>query len=224
MQQLTLFDESAPTDEFTNDDYETPDHIAKAMCGLVLPSDHRILEPFAGTGQIAKFIPGDRHLVCNEIKPSRCKKGAKTVRADYWLNENFFADEFLPDCFDLIISNPPFSLCLEAIERSLSLLNQNNPTSRILFLMPLDWNCSKSRAQRWSELDAHIHHVYRIPERIDYLINGKPCSRTPKKLSNGKDMINPLTRKPKMMSGRQCYDAVFDIRLGRENPSTTYLI
>ena len=104
-----------------------------------------------------------------------------------------------------------------------ALLNPDNPTARLLFLMPLDWNCAQSRAKVWDKLDAHIHHVYRIPKRVDYLINGVPCSKTPKKLDNGKDMINALSRKPKMMSGRQCYDAVFDIRLGKENPSTTFL-
>ena len=221
MQQLTLFDTQQVSEDFTSDDYGTPDHIAKAIAGLILPTDGTILEPFAGTGQIAKYIPGGRYLVCNEIKSSRCKQGAKKVKANFWLNEDFFADAFVEDCFDLIVSNPPFSLCLEAIARSLTLLNSNNPNSRILFLMPLDWNCSKARAEQFNNLDAHIHHVYRIPERIDYLMNGIPCSRT-QKVKDGVPVFKP-SGKPEMMSGRQCYDAVFDIRPGKTEASTTYL-
>ena len=31
MQQLTLFDTQQVSEDFTSDDYETPDHIAKAI-------------------------------------------------------------------------------------------------------------------------------------------------------------------------------------------------
>lgn len=205
---------------FTNDDYETPDYIASAMANLILPGDKNILEPFAGTGQIVKHLPGDRFIDAVEIKRSRY---LQLKNCCFTYNGSFFEFDHHND-YDLIITNPPFSLCIEAIAHSLKLLNSDNPTARLLFLMPLDWNCAQSRAKVWDELDAHIHHVYRIPKRVDYLINGVPCSKTPKKLDNGKDMINAITRKPKMMSGRQCYDAVFDIRAGKENPSTTFLI
>ena len=221
MNQLSL---SQSVEEFTNDDYETPDKEAQAIASLVLPTDKYILEPFAGSGQIAKYLPSYAAEVnCIEIKKSRFTQGKENYPNCNWFNESFF-DIYLLHYYDLVITNPPFSLCVEAIAHSLKLLNPDNPTARLLFLMPLDWNCAQSRAKVWDKLDAHIHHVYRIPKRVDYLINGVPCSKTPKKLDNGKDMINALSRKPKMMSGRQCYDAVFDIRVGKENPSTTFLI
>ena len=220
MNQLSL---SQSVEDFTNDDYETPDKEAQAIASLVLPTDKYILEPFAGTGQIVKYLPSYAAEVnCIEIKKSRFTQGKENYPNCNWFNESFFNIYLLH--YDLIITNPPFSLCVEAIAHSLKLLNPDNPTARLLFLMPLDWNCAQSRAKVWDKLDAHIHHVYRIPKRVDYLINGVPCSKTPKKLDNGKDMINALSRKPKMMSGRQCYDAVFDIRVGKENPSTTFLI
>jgi hypothetical protein len=229
MQQLTLFNTRQSSEEFTPDDYETPDYIAKAICDLVLPTDICILEPFAGTGQIAQHLPKKTiNVYCNEIKKVRVDAANKIdnhiwYRGDYFSpRSNISKDILLHEItFDLIVSNPPFSLCLEAIAHSLTLLNSSNPTSRILFLMPLDWNCSKSRAQRWDELDAHIHHVYRIPERIDYLMNGKPCSRT-QKAKDGVPVFKP-SGKPEMMSGRQCYDAVFDIRLGKKSGATSYL-
>ena len=220
MNQLSL---SQSVEEFTNDDYETPNELAIALASLTLRTDKHILEPFAGSGQIANYLPCYAAQVdCVEIKKTRFTQGQSNHSNCNWFNKSFF-DVDLFCYYDLVITNPPFSLCVEANAHSLKLLNPDNPTARLLFLMPLDWNCAQSRAKVWNELDAHIHHVYRIPKRVDYLINGVPCSKTPKKLSDGKDMINALSRKPKMMSGRQCYDAVFDIRLGKENPSTTFL-
>jgi hypothetical protein len=225
MNQMTLdIDHEKPVklEEFTNDDYETPDAIAQAIANLVLPTEKYILEPFAGTGQIVKYLPSDRIIDVVEIKRSRYLQLIQLKNHCFTYNGSFFEFQH-GGYYDLIITNPPFSLCIESINYSLEFLNPDNPDARLLFLMPLDWNCAQSRAKVWNELDAHIHHVYRIPKRVDYLINGVPCSKTPKKLDNGKDMINPLSRKPIMMSGRQCYDAVFDIRLGKENPSTTFL-
>jgi len=222
MSQLELFNPSPASDDFTPDDYETPDRIARSMANLVIPTDKFILEPFAGTGQIAKFLPSDRDVTCNEIKRSRFNQGANSVTNGKWFNEDYFTSSSLLDNhYDLIISNPPFSLCLEAIERSLLLLNSANTEARIIFLMPLDWNCSMARAAIWRQLNTHISHVYRIPERIDYLMNGTPCSRT-QKVKDGIPIFKP-SGKPSRMSGRQCYDAVFEIRPGRENPATSYL-
>jgi hypothetical protein len=76
MEQLELFElPPVVVEEFTNNDYETPEHIAKAIAGLILPSDHYILEPCAGTGQIAKEIDSDKNIDCVEIKLSRFLQG-----------------------------------------------------------------------------------------------------------------------------------------------------
>jgi hypothetical protein len=204
------------TVEFNTDNYETPNHIAKAMASLVLHSDKKILEPCAGNGQIAQFLPDHAH--CNEILLDRYEQlscFAKNVS-----NKDFLLDDF--ETYDLIITNPPFSVCLEFIEKGIYLLNRDNPDARLIFLMPLDWNCAKSRAKIWSSFDAHIHHVYRIPQRVDYLMNGKPCSRT-QKVKNGEPVFS-ASGTPIMMSGRQCYDAVFDIRPGKHTPASSYLL
>lgn len=208
--------------EFTNDDYETPDWLAKAMCNLVKPTDRQILDPFAGTGQIFKYLPtSDRLITCIEIKRSRF---GKIPNLTFGINDSFF-NKFITDSigeYDLIITNPPFSLCVEAIAHALTLLNSDNPESRLLFLMPLDWNCAQSRAKEWNKLDAHIHHVYRIAKRVDYLKEGVPMSQC-QKIKNGIPQFNG-NGEPIFNSGRQCYDAVFDIRPGSQNPSTTFLI
>jgi hypothetical protein len=216
--QLALFQEQVTTGDFTNDDYETPDWLSKAMANLVLLTDKQILEPFAGSGQIAKYLPGDRLVECLEIKYSRCLEGKEKAKSAAWINGCFFND-VLSGCFDLIITNPPFSLCVEAVAKSLRLLN-NSPNSRLLFLMPLDWNCSQGRAKVWESLNAHIRHIYPIADRVDYLKEGIPMSKCQKIIQGVPQFKN---RKPVMNSGRQCYDAVFDIRLGKQNSASTLI-
>ena len=65
---------STTDDSFTNDDYETPDKEAQAMCKWVLRTDKNILEPFAGSGQIVKHLPSDRLIDVVEIKKTRIEK------------------------------------------------------------------------------------------------------------------------------------------------------
>lgn len=219
MNQLTLFPGVA-TDDFTNDDYETPNWLSKAMANLVLPTDREILEPFAGSGQIAKYLPSDRLVECVEIKYSRFLEGKEKAKTATWINGNFFNDVSSSSYFDLIITNPPFSRCVEAVAKSLELLN-DSPNSRLLFLMPLDWNCSQRRAKAWESLDAHIHHIYPITDRVDYFKDGIPMSKQQKMLNGVPQFKNG---KPVMNSGRQCYDALFDIRLGKNQSSAQTLI
>jgi hypothetical protein len=218
MNQLTLFEQQVICDDFTNDDYETPNWLSKAMANLVLPTDREILEPFAGSGQIAKYLPSDRLIECVEIKYSRFLQGKEKAQTATWVNGNFF-DDVSSSYFDLIITNPPFSLCVEAVHKSLQLLN-DSPNSHLLFLMPLDWNCSQSRAKAWDALDAHIHHVHPVADRVDYLKDGIPMSKQ-QKIVNGVPQFK--SGKPVMNSGRQCYDAVFDIRLGKQNSALTLI-
>jgi hypothetical protein len=192
--------------------------LAKAMANLVLLTDREILEPFAGSGQIAKYLPGDRSVECVEIKYSRFLEGKEKAKSATWVNGNFFSGVSKWGC-DLIISNPPFSLCVEAVAKSLELLN-DSPNSRLLFLMPLDWNCSQGRAKAWESLDAHIHHVYPVADRVDYLKDSIPMSKQQKFIGGVPQFKNG---KPVMNSGRQCYDAIFDIRLGKQNSALTLI-
>ncbi len=150
---------------WTPDDWQTPDAVARAMAQLVTPSDYFILEPAAGTGQIAKYIldPYFQSILCLDINQSRVDKGRYNAPDCTWLVADFLHDEIEPATrFDLIITNPPFSQCVEFIERSLTLLNPDNPQARLIFLLPLDWNCSKARGAHWQRLNAHIHKEYRI--------------------------------------------------------------
>lgn len=220
---------SQSVESFTNDDYETPDKEAQAIASLVLPTDINICEPFAGSGQIVKYLPSDRSIDAVEIKLSRARKilewnDRRNRNLVVWEGMNFFETFTIKGnlrVYDLVITNPPFSLCMEAIAHSLKLLNPDNPTARLLFLIPLDTFSSQARSEKLKSMDAHIHHTHLIPKRVDYLKDGEAMSKCQK----NKDGVPQFDKngKPIMNSGRQCYDAVFDIRLGKENPSTTFL-
>ncbi|WP_193199824.1 hypothetical protein [Nostoc sp. MG11] len=93
------------------------------------------------------------------------------------------------------------------------MLNPNNPSARLLFLMPFDIFQAKSRASAFSKLDAHIHHVYPIVGRVDYLINGVPASQT--YVEKGGKLVR--------RSGRQTCDAIWDIRPSKQGGCTTFI-
>ncbi|MBW4557123.1 MAG: methyltransferase [Trichormus sp. ATA11-4-KO1] len=217
MNNTLLFDkQQLELQNWTNDDWETPDNIAQAMAQLVLPSDEYILEPCAGTGQIAKNIPHSESfsILCLDINKSRVEKGRCNAPDCTWLTSDFLVDEVEPHTeFDLVITNPPFSKCMEFIERSLSLLNHNNKDARLLFLMPSDIFQAKSRARAFNQLNAHIHHVYPIVGRVNYLINGVPASQT--YVEKGGKLVR--------RSGRQTCDAIWDIRPGKSGGCTTFI-
>ncbi|MEH1789712.1 MAG: hypothetical protein V7L23_30180 [Nostoc sp.] len=199
MQQLSLFPEIES--QWCSDDWQTPNEIASLMAKLVKRGDRRILEPSAGKGQIVKYIreQEDREVFCIESNRDRYIYGCSLFRPHHYWSQADFLHDPVPGNFDLIIGNPPFSLCVEFIRRSLLLLNPENSEARILFLLPIDWNCSVERGTAWKKLDAYIHHEYQIMGRVAYLdASGIPQTK------------------------RQIYDAVFDIRPGIGN-AVTYL-
>ncbi|MBE9038176.1 SAM-dependent DNA methyltransferase [aff. Roholtiella sp. LEGE 12411] len=217
------------TTDWTNDDWETPDNIALFMSQLVCKSDRRILEPCSGSGQIIKFLPKHIDLWAIEINYARVWEQIKVGGLMHQLDRtwdiqhyDFLGKACEPDFlkeykewvgFDLVITNPPFSKCMEFIGRSLQMLNFTNPDARLLFLMPSDIFQAKSRSRAFSKLNAHIHHIYPIVGRVDYLINGVPASQTYVE-KNGK-----LVRR----SGRQTCDAIWDIRPGKQGSCTTFI-
>ena len=194
MQQLSLFPEIAT--EWTSDDWQTPNREAAAIASLITPTEICIFDVGAGNGQITKFIPSDRQVYAIERNPLRAERGRQVAPHATWLCEDYLLwNEAI--AFDIIVGNPPFSQALEFLERSLQLIT---PTGRILFLLPIDWNCGIGASTAWKKLDAHIHHEYRCKGRVSYLDR------------NGIKQPN-----------RQVYDAVFDIRSGQNNAAVSYL-
>lgn len=181
-QQTSLFERTYYEADFTPDCWETPDEIAKRIAALVLPCDRLVMEPAAGTGQIAQYLPSGSF--CCEIKPNRVER--LRLKAPHChicpLDFLFLAlnipplSEFieLEQGFDVIITNPPFTLAIEFIDQGLKLLNKDNPNARLLYLLPIDFGCSIKRGTALQALDCHIHHVHWILDRIAYIRDGIP--------------------------------------------------
>lgn len=197
MQQLNLFESEEGSFDWCSDDWETPDWLATAISRFVTPTDRVILEPSAGTGQIAKHLKKfpKQKVYCIEPNRPRYNQGKKIPKTT-WVNFHFQDTKLSAD---LIISNPPFSGIQEFIEHGLSLLKQDNPEARIVFLLPLDWMCPVYIQRWWRNINAHIEACYQIPYRVAYLKNGTPHS------------------------GRMRYDAIFDIRPGKDGGCMKYL-
>jgi hypothetical protein len=172
--------------------WETPDNIARAIANL-LRGGQSICEPCAGSGQIAKAIASlfeekgwEYELTAIEILKERA---AKLEDNRYFsIDANFLEFDFGSDTFDVVVTNPPFDRGLEILEKSLSLLNISG---RCLFLLPIAYFQTQERAKQFAGMGAYIHRIYPIVGRVAYLKNGIP------------------------ESGRQCEDAIFDIRRGK---------
>lgn len=194
MQQLSLFEEDLT--EWTSDDWQTPNREAEAIARLTLSCEQVIIDAGAGRGQITKFLPNDRTIYAVERNRVRVANGEAIAPCAIWINQDYL-EYYPPQKADLVIANPPFSQTLEFIAHSLQLLA---PSGRVLFLLPIDWNCRVGASAEWERLNAHIRHEYRFRRRVNYL--------------NNRGVIE---------GGRQVCDAVFDIRLGREGAAVSYL-
>lgn len=200
VEQLELFNFKPQSNEnFTPDDWETPDPLAQFVASLVTSRDRRILCPGAGRGQIEKFLPNDGRLIhAVEIKRNRYLEGRAIAPQAQWFNDNFITlDPY--HRFDVIPCNPPFSLAMNFIDRGLRWLDPENPESRLLFILPLDHFCSQERGEMMSYLNCHFHDVMPIVGRVGFIREGR------------------------VENGSQRYHAIFDIRPGLK-PSQFNLI
>lgn len=96
-------------DKVSHQFYPTPDRVARAAVEMAqIGPDHRCLEPSAGQGGLADFMPKD-HLVCIEVSKLHCNilqaKGYEVIEADFlaWSSLYNATDN------DRIVMNPPYS-------------------------------------------------------------------------------------------------------------------
>lgn len=87
--------------------YPTPTKLARTAAELAeIGEDDTVLEPSAGQGDLAAFLPKDR-TTCVEISPLHCAvlkaKGFEVIQAD------FIAWSQTARQFDVVVMNPPFS-------------------------------------------------------------------------------------------------------------------
>jgi hypothetical protein len=90
--------------------YPTPESLARIAVELAdIGEDDRVLEPSAGQGGLADFLPKER-TTCIEIAPLNCTvlkaKGHTVIEGDFirWVDQNSCDTKF-----DCVVMNPPFS-------------------------------------------------------------------------------------------------------------------
>ena len=89
--------------------FETPEELAKQMVELAdIKTGMSVLEPSAGHGAIAKFIPKDSEIYLYEIDKEKCKvlnemRYTKISCIDFLSTTNTIGG------FDRIVMNPPFT-------------------------------------------------------------------------------------------------------------------
>lgn len=132
--------------------YPTPPALAEYCVQLAgIEAHHTCLEPSAGHGGIADFMPADQ-TICVEISSLKCQvlgsKGFRVYEADFlkWAANG--------GCFDRIVMNPPFSegRALAHLQAAASLTKTGSRIVAILpsglrnkDVLPEGWSCT------WSE-------------------------------------------------------------------------
>ena len=188
MKQLSLIP-SAPDTWETSDDWETPNDLARRIAGMVKPRDRFIIEPSAGTGQIAQYLPPGAW--CFESNSCRCSIGAENYGQHQWHMCDFLevTNDDLPGIgyADLIIGNPPFSLWTEFLAHALGLIHGGG---RVIFLGPCDQFHKPNELKKLAKWKDRIQAIpHPIVGRVAYL----------------KDGIQ--------VSGRQVYDSIFEVTI-----------
>jgi hypothetical protein len=114
-----------------------------------------VLEPCAGTGAIASVLKDVGFAPwCVEIDQSRwdrCNKIAHCTLQD-WLGEHTVDLKW-----DLILTNPPFSLALEFVIKAISM------ATCTVMLLPLNFMASKEREEFHKAHPSHCHVLRKRP-------------------------------------------------------------
>lgn len=151
-----------------NDYYATPFNATEALlnalneCGEALSSD-TILEPSAGEGHIVKvlkdFYPYNE-IVANDIAYRSSRLGIDVNGGIDFLNYEPHRK------FDTIITNPPFALAQEFIEKALTLTNR-----RVIMFAKIQLLEGDKRRKMFD--NSPLKYVYVFSKRVNPLRNGE---------------------------------------------------
>ncbi len=160
-----------------DDCYETPTWLVEAimpvLVGLLATAVDakplRILEPACSHGRIVRapyhHFPGAR-IDAGDISPEYSTAVADMVQ-DYGFD--FLTHPYAP-VFDLIITNPPFSLAREFCQRALEL--RRTSESVVAMLTRVNFLGARKRAGWWREVSAGMS-IYITPRRPSFREDGK---------------------------------------------------
>ena len=144
-----------------HDDYSTPPRDVRAILKHLTVTGERCLEPCAGSGVIVRELAALAANVkavdiCEHHRIELDNSGASEVVIGDYLSMD--ALKF----YDLVITNPPFALALDVVQKALS---DVHPGGTVAMLLRLNWLASQDRIAFHK---AHPSDVYVLPVRPSF--------------------------------------------------------
>lgn len=154
-----------------NDFYATPSHTTKAFLNEFKINPKTILEPSAGQGHIAKvlkeYFPNADIEATDLIDRGYCEGGI-----------DFLSKDFKDKKYDLIITNPPFKIAQEFVDKALSISND-----KVIMLLKIQFLEGLSRKEFLE--NSPLKYVYVFSDRQSTMLNGEEINpKTGKKWSS----------------------------------------
>ncbi len=168
-----------------NDFYETPqDCILNFLKHHPLDPNAVILDPCVGTGAFPKAIRMAGYT--NQIDTIEIDSNSKVIPE----TSNHYCKDFLqfesPYEYDVIFSNPPYSLAEEFIRKAFTLVN--NEKFEIIFLLRLNFLESKKRHDFWQEY--MVNDLYILSNRPSFTGQGTDATAYAYYVFNGTNKQN----------------------------------
>lgn len=154
-----------------DDFYATDPKSTKALLDNVKFEGNSFLEPCCGQGHISKLIE-EYYPNAEVVSQDLVDRGYGTTGIDFLTYET-------DRKFDNVITNPPFKLAQEFIEKSLELLNDNGKVAMFLKVQFLEGMGRKEFFEK-----APLKYVYVFRARQSPWMNGSPVDEKGKKWSS----------------------------------------
>lgn len=143
------------TDRQINDHYDTPEYTTQSLLD-VHDIKYPVLEPCAGNSAIADMLTNGE-VVTNDID--------KLSRVDY--QYDYLKNESLKGIgFKTIMTNPPFHIALEIIEKALKDVIEGG---EVIMLLRLNFLGAQKRKPFWN--DAPLKHIFVVSKRPCFINN-----------------------------------------------------
>ena len=162
------------TRERVQDDYYATPYQATEMLLDNVKFEGSFLEPCVGGGHIADVI--------KRYYPNECVYGSDLVDRGYsnTLVANFLEYDFLGQKFDNIVTNPPYSLAQEFLEKGMEVVNNNGKIAMFLKIQFLEGAKRKEMFKNYPPKYIYVFSKRQNPWRNGSPVDekGKPWSST----------------------------------------------
>lgn len=162
--------------------YRTPAYVAKLLAEKAVPKRaQRILDLFAGEGDLTKFLPAT-DLTAVEIEEERVRVGRERVANANWLCADICSEKFQREIlqgkkFDCVVMNPPFKQGMTALALASDLI-KGEGWKRVVAILPSNYFETRTRSERFGELNLAIWKEFKLGN-VPYLDGSSTPKPTP---------------------------------------------